>query len=108
MYILSNEKKGVYVIFQGYGENAYLIFNNFWGFIGKASIDEKFIGNTENGVIINLELDYNQGSYYLDSIKRLIRKSEQQIIEKNISFNVSYSKELINEFLKVEVKKHNE
>ena len=80
MTIQTNSKQNIFVLFQGYGKNAYIVFNNFWGVIAIADIHEEYIGNTENGINIDLKLDYYNGDYFIKDIKRLINKMENQYI----------------------------
>lgn len=106
MQILTNSKQNIFILFQGYGENAYIVYNNFWGVIATADISKEYIGNTENGVEINLYLDYNQGSYFINDIKRLINKAENQYINKKLKYNISYKENLKNCYLKASIENY--
>ena len=105
MTIQTNSKQNIFILFQGYGKNAYIVFNNFWGIIAVADISTDYIGNTENGVIIDLMLDKNQGSYFISDIKRLINKMENKYINKKITYNISYTQDLRNTNLKATLEK---
>lgn len=103
MYIQTNTKQNVYVLFQGYGENAYIVFNNFWGVIATANIKKEYIGNIKNGVVIDLFIDESQGAYFIKDIKRIINKMENQYIDKKVSYNIIYKSDLRNKVLKANI-----
>lgn len=103
MTIQTNTKQNIFVLFQGYGENAYIVFNNFWGVVATANISEEYIENPEKSVVIDLFLDESQGAYFIKDIKRIINKRENQYIDKKVSYNIIYKNDLRDKVLKANI-----
>ena len=85
-----SRERGIIAIFNGYGEQAYLIHSSFYGFVGYADILEN---PGSDKITVNVYLCNGSRLWYwslANIVKRGIRKSESRFISKEITFNVKY------------------
>lgn len=83
--ITINKDKGLTAIFNGYGEQAYVIHSSFYGFIGYANILDEC---GSHDITIDLYLG-DISSAWERIIKIALSKSERQFVEKNITWKVT-------------------
>ena len=90
--ITFNEQRGIHAIFNGYGEQAYVIHSSFYGFVGYANIDRDLIG--EKKIVVDLYLGNGSKNGYwslLQIVKRGITKAEHRFVaDKKIVYNIHY------------------
>lgn len=86
-----SNKRGIYSLFKGYGEKAYIFLSSFYGAVGYADVDSS---NGCKNIIVKIYLC--NGSrlwcWSLENIiKRGIKKFETRFVkDKNIKFKVRY------------------
>lgn len=87
-----SKERGIHAIFNGYGKQAYIFHSSFYGFVGYADIDEKYIGCDE--VTVDVYLCQGSKIWYwsLRSIvTKGIRKAERQWkSDKNVTINIHW------------------
>ena len=87
-----SKERGIHAIFNGYGKQAYVFHSSFYGFVGYADIDEKYVGSDE--VVIEVYLCNGSKLWYWSLqtivVKSLKKYERQYKKDKKVTINLHW------------------